>query len=432
MRRETILERGSTLLNITPSRLVTLILAGSAAFSLAGPTGPAPSEPPPVETKDWCDVYKSIGKVYSDPDNPWIQEIDLDGRVQWQWGYVDGEAGGDDFTYSQDEFRRMRLGGGVKFLQWFEAKGHARWFDDDHARGGNSRGPEFLNMWDLYLKFNAKKAFGIEGVDALKIGYGSREVNSAEEWNTSSKKIKTVERSAIANKIWPFDTRFSNPTGVWVEGAKGNFDAQLGVFSTTQADSLASWNDGQLYYAKLEYDFSEGSGFDLAEAFIAGFYQDVDITDDRLGGGVEGAGSAAVRLGKDRWAVRLNAILGENGDQTNAAREGSFWGFVVIPTYWLIEDKLEAVASYQYQGAEEEQGIRINSRYVRRASADRGVAIPNGGRGDEHHSIYGGLNLYLCSDNVKLMAGVQYDEITSDGSDVFDGWTTYLAFRTFF
>ena len=47
---------------------------------------------------------------------------------------------------------------------------------------------------------------------ALQLGYGAREVNMSAEWNVSSKSIKTVERSAISNKIWGYDAEFSNPT----------------------------------------------------------------------------------------------------------------------------------------------------------------------------------------------------------------------------
>lgn len=70
--------------------------------------------------------------------------------------------------------------------------------------------------------------------------------------------------------------------------------------------------------------------------------------------------------------------------------------------------------------------------YAGRADADHSVGLLNGGRGDEHHSIYGGLNYCFCGDNAKVMAGLQYDDISAGGRDVYDGWTAFLAFRTFF
>jgi phosphate-selective porin OprO/OprP len=55
-----------------------------------------------------------------------------------------------------------------------------------------------------------------------------------------------------------------------------------------------------------------------------------------------------------------------------------------------------------------------------------------GGRGDVHHSFYGGLNYYLCGHNMKVMAGLQYDDMERDDESIYEGWTTYVGFRTFF
>lgn len=409
-------------------------LDGMAGTSYSSKSAPVIEETPEEvsEYSDWCSLLKFVGTLYSNSDNPLIQEFKIMGRLQYQLATLDGtDSFDDDVSYDTDEFRRARIGASLKFLDYFQLSANAQVVIDNEPRGGE-RGIEFAHLWDGSLKFDAKKAFGWDNFDAFKIAYGRREVNMAEEWNTSSKYIKTVERSSIANKIWPSDGGFSNPTGFWFEGAKGDWSWHTGMFTTTTDDWIADWDDGQLYYGKLAYDFTEQSGMDLSEVFLAAFYQDADLGEERLGGGIDWATSLALRLGHDRWAVRVNGILGDNGEQTVADREGSFWGLVVMPTYWLVQDRWEAVARYQYQGSSEDQGIRINSRYVRRAQSTGDAALINGGRGDEHHSLYGGINYYLCGDNAKIMAGVQYDDITSGGDDVFDGLTGFLAFRVYF
>ena len=151
-----------------------------------------------------------------------------------------------------------------------------------------------------------------------------------------------------------------------------------------------------------------------------------------MGGGLEWATSAALRITEGPLGIRFNGILGDNGDQTKAEREGSFWGFVVLPTYWLIDDKLEAVGRYQYQGSDNAQGIRLYSRYVRRADDALNIGLPNGGRGDEHHSFYTGLNYYISGNRMKIMAGIQYDDITSGGDDIYNGLSLFAAFRSYF
>ena len=55
----------------------------------------------------------------------------------------------------------------------------------------------------------------------------------------------------------------------------------------------------------------------------------------------------------------------------------------------------------------------------------------NSGRGDSHHSLYAGLNWYLCGHNAKIMTGVEYQTIdTPDGDE--DATTLLLAYRMYF
>jgi hypothetical protein len=275
------------------------------------------------------------------------------------------------------------------------------------------------------------KALDQDAFESLALGYEKRVLELSGEFTSSSKSIKAVERSAIANKVWPDDDASSNPTGGWIEGKTGRWGGTLGVFSTTGADGLASWSDGHLFYGMLSYDLLDQETWEVADFILTGFYQDVDQDDDTLADGLEWAVSAATRLGRDRWSLGLNLLYGDNGEQDVREREGAFWGGVVMPTYWIWKDRLEGVVRYQYQGSSRAQGIILNSRYVRRAEDAGNATLLNGGRGDEHHSFYLGLNYYLCGDNLKLMGGMEYDHIQSEGNNVYDGWTSFLALRTF-
>ena len=126
------------------------------------------------------------------------------------------------------------------------------------------------------------------------------------------------------------------------------------------------------------------------------------------------------------WGLMVNGTVGNNGTGT-ANRDGTFWGVVVMPSYEVIADKLEAVVRYTYQGSDESEGIRSNSRYLRR---DHGGAV-NSGRGDEHHSIYGGLNYFICGHNAKLMVGGEWETLQTPAGDV-DALTWWLAWRMYF
>ena len=61
--------------------------------------------------------------------------------------------------------------------------------------------------------------------------------------------------------------------------------------------------------------------------------------------------------------VTANGTVGDNGTQSSATRGGNFYGLVVMPSYEIIEDRLEGVVRYAYQSAEEDEGIRTNSRF---------------------------------------------------------------------
>ncbi len=405
--------------------------AGTESYGKT-PMAPPMDAPDPSYTS-FCDFFETGGTLYSNSEHPLIQEFKIFGRLQYQLSTLDGEDSfGDDVGYDTDEFRRTRFGASMKLLKHLKISAE---FEDvvvDNVPRGGDRDLDLAQLWHAYAVLDLKGAFQLSGVDGLKIGYGRREVNVAEEWNVSSKKIRTIERSAIANKIWPHDNLFSNPVGLWLEGEQGLLAWEVGVFSTTTDEWFAGWDDGQLYYINLQYDFSDRTGLEGSDLILAGFYQDADLDEERLAGGVEWASSLGLRFAQDRWALALNGVVGDNGEQSNPAREGTFWGVVVSPSYWLIKDRLEGVLQYQYQGSEEDQGVRINSRYVRRAASTGDAVLINGGRGDEHHSFYAGLSYYICGHHLKLMGGVEYNDISSDGTQVFEGWMGHLGLRTYF
>lgn len=421
------------------SRLTGALLLGSTAFLCAGEPVfnelLAPQHIDAAESGGFCDAYRSIGKLYSNPENPFLQEFSLFGRAHYQYGVVMGnDSAGREFDYDTAEFRRFRMGAKGKFLNHFAFKGQAEMSYDEQPRGGDKTQVRFQHMWDLFVTFDAQAAFGIQAVDTLKFGYGSREIHTSSEWDISSNKLKTVERSAISNKIWTQAGEFDNPTGAWVTVGKDTWETEFGVFTTTQGDFWAPWSDGQLYWATHHHDLTGFTGAKVSDLFLTGFYQNSDSTDQfgTLGGGMEWGLTAAITYGRGPWQFILEGLYGSNGSQSNADREGHFWGVVFLPSVWLIEDKLEAVARYHYQASEDSEGIRLNSRYARRAEESEAAVNINGGRGDEHHAYYVGLKYHFCKDNIHALIGLEYDDINSGGEDVYDGWSTLFTLRTFF
>lgn len=402
---------------------VGILALGLSNFAQAGETYAPLVEEPALVAADsdhhgWCDALKSIGKLYKNPENPIIQEFSVFGRLHYQGAYVDGnDANGEDFNDSFDEFRRVRVGAKVKFLQYFDVLGRVNLEDDQRSSGGDLD-LEYQDFDEAIVGFDIKKAFGIDQLDELRLTYGRHKFAISQEARESSKKILTVERSAISNRVFGS----FRPTGATLTAKAGQWDVFTAIFSTEFDDEfLADWSESQAYQARIGYQATDN--LYLAADFV---YNDGDIADTWQ---YKWATSWSAEYNQDRWGITADFIYGDNGDIGDgqvANRDDDFWGVVILPHAWIVKDRLQAVARYQYQGSEASEGIRLNSRYVRATDA-----AVNSGRGDEHHSYYLGLNYHFCDHNAKILAGVEYDDLSTPVGNV-DAVTWWLAFRTYF
>ncbi|MGJ8695410.1 MAG: porin [Verrucomicrobiaceae bacterium] len=393
------------------NKLIQTIGAGLAATTVSALAGdlsiPAPA-PAPSNGGDWCDTLEDLGKLYKDKKNPFIQEVKVFGRAQYQFGYTDGTYNGRDFSGDGGEMRRLRIGSSVKFLDGFTLLGRANlekggFRDDSFGYGG---------MDELYLDYD----FGdVAGFEDVTVGYGRYKIAIGGEEHESSKKIKTVERSNLANLFAP-----SRSTGVMISAERNKVDYTLGIFSTDNSSALGNWDEGNAIYASV--DFKAGGG-DVILDFL---YNDADAADEDSFNSVEWVASATYETEIGNWDLMTSATYGE------LSRAGGYnaYGIVIMPSTFLIEDKLEAVFRYQWGHASDGNGFQINSRNVRNV-ASREVPGVGVGRGDDNHTFYAGLNYYLCDHNAKVMTGVEYE--TLDGTAVdLEATTLWAAFRMYF
>jgi hypothetical protein len=376
--------------------------------------------PTPSNPGDWCEWYQSKpGILYKNAENPILQGFQISGRFQYQAAYLDGEdVNGRDFNDTYDEYRRVRIETKTDFLKFFSANIKLNMVNDDRRNGGDlDWGYDVFD--EAIFSFDIKKAFGACALDSLKLNYGRHKFNMTEEVHMSSKEILTIERSAIANKLYGANSR---PTGVTLDGALGNWSATIGFFSgEDDSEFIGGWNDGQAYYLSVAHKTTDEL------RFIFDFVGNDQAGDDDFLG-YDWATALNAVYEKDNFGLLSTLVVGENADGT-PDQGGTFYGFVVMPWYWIIEDKLQAVMQYQYAGASESEGIRNNSRYVR-AEHSAGVDV-NSGRGDELHTLYTGLNYHICGDNAKIMGGIEYSALQTPAGDV-NALTYLIGFRTFF
>ncbi|WP_035601574.1 porin [Haloferula sp. BvORR071] len=430
-------------------RLKTVALAacGLSSMAFAGEPEPAPAAADSgsvVNDFNFCSWLSSKpGTIKGIPENPVIQSVVFEGRFHWNAAYVDGEGtNGQDFSETYTDARRFRLGGKIGFLNYFAYKGVVNMVDDQRFNGGELH-YGYQDFDESFLTFDAVKAFGISGLDTLLINYGRVKWHGGLEARTSSNALLTVERSAISNKLY----QSARPTGVFVNASKGKLSGTMGVYSSDEKtdefgvddgnpEGWGGWNDGLIYNAELLYSATDDLRF--------GWELLYNNADERLANedsllDYRWATTLSAEYAIGQGGVNIEGIYGDNGDermQSNAARRGNFWAFVVTPYYWIVPAKLQAVVQYQYAGSEEDQGIRTNSRYVRATNYGGGgnPNIVNGGRGDELHTLYAGLNYLVCGDNLKFQLGAELTHLETphSGDGDVDAITYQFGFRTFF
>ena len=142
-------------------------LAATASTAVAGDSVSSKDiiAPTPAPSGSWCESLQSIGTVYSNKSNPFIQEVKFFGRAQYQWGYTDGEYAGVDFDGNGDEIRRLRLGTSVKFLNGFKFKGNVNLEDG----GFRHHSLDYHSFDEFYLSYT----FGdVAGFEDVSVSYG--------------------------------------------------------------------------------------------------------------------------------------------------------------------------------------------------------------------------------------------------------------------
>lgn len=386
-------------LRIAAAAAAGTLLAGGFAVAgeSAGSSAKMPVDPvQPAEEKSFLEKLWDLPTLYNNPDNPFLQKLSIIGRYQGQYAVVDSDQG----SFDDWETRRWRVGAEAKVFNDFKLKGEIN-VDEDFN-------PLYASLEEAYI------AWAI--CDSFNLTIGKQKPHWSLEWATSSRKILTFERSLLVNQLHP-----DKSAGISADGAIGKWSYELGVYSADLDEEFGGFDAGQFYLASIGYNADDLCPItdELAIRFDY-LYNDGD------------AGNNAVAPYSHSFSLNTQAKKGRFGLGTDilyATGDGvpDVFGVVIMPTYELIEDKLELVTRYQFADSDGADGLRAQSRYER--------AVPNitdGGRGDQYHAFYGGLNYYILDHRLKLMTGVEYADLDGggDGGD-YAGWTWVSGIRMY-
>ncbi len=321
------------------------------------------------------------------------------GRAQFQFGYVSPDSdipGTPTNDYSTFELRRLRIGTQGDLYQNLK-------FDIRI-----SALPEGADLNYATLVYT--------GLEGMEIGVGKNDMTLSMEDAVSSTAIITVERSYASNLFDP-----PKSVGVWAEGETGPFGLFLGAFNGENENDNPLDSDDDSHLA-----FNFRAGFDasgsLPDGIGAGVFFDTVQNQDNDSPGAypfESSYSLGAEIEAGPFGLMGNILWG-----TLTENDNNVTGFVVMPWLYLTE-KLQIVARYDYLESDKPEGIGVPSRYIGRAAiGDSPAAL-----GDKWESVYAGANYYISGNNLKVMSGLEWSELTQSGITAVDAITLYGALR---
>ena len=361
---------------------------------------------PIEETEAWsfCDIF-DMPPLYE--GEGFIKSISIHGRYQGQYISQSEDIGSTSNGYHRWQHRRARLGFEIEMDH-----GLTFYAENNLADGEALFADRWQNDWqDFNLEWEVN--------DDFSIVIGKQKQDFTIEDAESSKRILTVERSAIVN-----ETAGARPWGVLFGFEMAGFSNQVGAWLTGGDDSWGGWpdfNSNASASFNTKYEIMEGTDLRLDYVFNDndGGTSDVEGDADRRYSSVY---NHALAIGTDtkidNFGLVTNAIFGWDREGSGGLPdEHDTYGFVVMPSYDLT-DKLQLVARYSYMSEGREQ---------RTQRFDERRAVSN------YHTIYGGLNYHICEHNLKLMVGYEY--ATGDifeGSEDIETGSWQFAVRTYF
>ena len=365
------------------------IYAGTSEPGAKAPVAAAEAKEESAFDKVW-----GLATLYSNKDNPVLQDLRFTGRLHADLYGVDADQG----DASDADMRRLRMGFKATMFKDFTL--HAEM--DADVEDPN---PFYIRLTDAYIAWEPDDVFNLKiGKQSLPFTYDGR---------TSSKLLLTIDRSAIGNNIW--DPEEYLP-GVSVSGEKNDWQYRFGIFSSGTANpEFGEFDATWIADIGIGYNFAEILGADNAVIALDYVYQEpTDVETFNRPNEHVASLNFDYQDGKVGLATDVTASTGYGG-------QSDLFGLMLMPSYYLIDKKLQAVLRYTFLSSADPRGIRFG-RYEREVAP---------GRGEEYQEIYAGLNYYIYGHKLKLQGGVQYttmEDSTNSGGD-YAGWQGVVGLR---
>lgn len=370
------------------------------------------------------DAFKVFDAKRDNAENPYLQELSLKLRGQYQWGYLD-PAGGDDRVKGNrndnNEWRRFRLGAQAKVLNQFTLKGV--W----NVGGLDARNKFSDGEWDRsHTEGTLDELTLSTTLKPVTLTVGKHKPAYMAEYRTSSARILTMERSVLVNQL-----KAEKLYGISVANAdkKAEWGWNAGLWVNGQRDNAwlePSFNSEDSVTLGMSVSRATGKNGRLQLDYMHSFHKDGETNSgsEYAGPGAQDVFALSWEGKQDKWSFLAEAQAGLNVYGGASGAENVF-GLVLMPSYRFTPN-WEGVVRYQL--ASGSNAVKGDSRYYTTNSTYSGTS-------DLLQGLYMGANYYVCPENphmLKLMLGAEY--LNSEGKDAkgkkgFTGWQLSTAVR---
>lgn len=331
-----------------------------------------------------------------------VQSLTISGRLHLQYDYLslnDKSPAVNPAAVNQFLLRRVRLGAKADLGNGWSGFINTE-FGDDNAR---------LSDAIITRKFDD---YGSATLGYQKVTFGFEE-------NTSSSRIKAVERS-LASRYWAegFNNRRlgfgSRHVGIFWKGYVPGLDGLsygLELVNSQGGGSFSNLgvNNQMGYYWNVAYS----GAFDQLKYKLGvnmGYQTELRDTAAGIGGATFGW-NPYVELNYDRASLMAEVLGADIKDGKGPGGTGGSAtpiGFNVIPSY-KITDELEAVFRYSH--------LRTNGRGINPSDGIRNSPNPTANPTfNVANSFYFGGNWYIKGNDIKLSAGYEYAQFSDRGA----------------
>ncbi len=410
------------------------LTASAACALLLGHVTPAHAAPEvPSPGVSFCEDVPRLFKLFDaerdEMENPWVQELRVKLRAQYQWGSIDPNGGSSRVKGGvdghgrrhNDEWRRFFLGMQAKVLNRFTLCAvwnlHGLDTREQYRNGSWGDGVSSGPIDEIYISGNFKP---------VSFTLGRHKPAFIGEYRTSSAKIITMERSALVNQLTPdelYGLSFRN------SDKKDSLGWELGVWMNGQHDdhwASPAFNSGDNIMLGASLSYATGEKSRLYLDYMRSFVNTGRPQEDSeyMGPGARDILALTWEAKKDKFSLMAEAISAFNVVGEGEGAE-NVYGLILIPSY-RVTPHIEGVFRYQLSAGS--NAVGQDSRYATTNGAFAKTC-------DLLHGLYFGVNYYVCPENtdtMRIMAGVEY--FNAHGRDAagekgFSGWNYSMGVR---